>query len=40
VSFLQLKGDVLDEKLIAGNSNAVRGIEVREVRKLARELVA
>lgn len=40
MSFLQLKGDVVDEKFVAGNRNAILGIEVCEVRELARELVA
>jgi len=40
VPFLQLNGDVLDEKFVAGNRNAVLGIEVCEVRELVGELVA
>ena len=39
-ALLQLKGDVVDKELIAGNGNAIFRIEVFEVRKLVGELVA
>jgi len=38
--FLQLEGDVVDEQFVAGNRQAVLGIEVFEVRELVGELVA
>ena len=40
MSFLQLDGDVADEEFVAGNGQAVLGIEVCEVRELVCELVA
>ena len=40
VPFLQLEGDVVDEEFVAGNGQAVLGIEVCEVRELFGELVA
>lgn len=40
VPFLQLEGDIVDEQFVAGNGQAVLGIEVREVRELVGELVA
>lgn len=39
VPFLQLKGDVVNEEFVAGNGQAVLGIEVCEVRELAGEFV-
>lgn len=40
VSFLQLEGDVVDEEFVAGNGQAVPGIEVCEVCELVGELAA
>jgi hypothetical protein len=39
VPFLQLDCDVIDEEFVAGNGQAVLGIEVCEVRELVGELV-